>query len=126
MLSMSTQKLSRREREILDVLFSLGNEAAAEEIRERLSDPPSSSAVRAMLARLETKGALRHREKGLRYVYMPTMGRSAARRSAMRRLVDVFFEGSAGQAVTALLDEEKWTREELDELVAEIERRKKS
>jgi len=123
---MSTQKLSRREREILDVLFSLGNEAAAEEIRERLSDPPSSSAVRAMLARLETKGALRHREKGLRYVYMPTMGRSAARRSAMRRLVDVFFEGSAGQAVTALLDEEKWTREELDELVAEIERRKKS
>jgi len=123
---MSTQKLSRREREILDVLFSLGNEAAAEEIRERLSDPPSSSAVRAMLARLETKGALRHREKGLRYVYMPTMGRSAARRSAMRRLVDVFFEGSAGQAVTALLDEEKWTREELDELVAEIERRKTS
>ena len=126
MLSMSTQKLSRREREILDVLFSLGNEAAAEEIRERLSDPPSSSAVRAMLARLEAKGALRHREKGLRYVYMPTMPRSAARRSAMRRLVDVFFEGSAGQAVTALLDEEKWTREELDELVAEIERRKKS
>src|SRR5829696_2795315 len=123
---MGTQKLSRREREILDVLFSLGNEASAEEIRERLSDPPSSSAVRAMLARLEAKGALRHREKGLRYVYLPTMPRSAARRSAVRRLVDVFFDGSAGQAVTALLAEEKWTRDELDELVAEIERRKRS
>jgi len=119
-------KFSRREREILDVLFALGNEAAAEEIREKLTDPPTSSAVRAMLARLEAKGALRHKEKGLRYVYVPTTPRRAARRSALRRVVDVFFDGSAGQVVTALLDEEKWTDEELDRLAAEIERRKKS
>jgi BlaI family penicillinase repressor len=123
---MSTSKLSRREREIMDVLFALGNEAAAEEIRERLSDPPTSSAVRAMLARLETKGVLRHKEKGLRYVYLPTTPPKTARRSAMRRLVDVFFDGSAGQAMTALLEAEKWSDEELDRLAAEIERRRKS
>lgn len=119
-------KFSRREREILDILFALGNEAAAEDIRERLSDPPTSSAVRAMLARLEAKGALRHREKGLRYVYAPTTTPRRARRSALRRVVDVFFDGSAGQAVTALLENEKWSDEELDRLAAEIERRKKS
>jgi BlaI family penicillinase repressor len=123
---MSATRLSRREREILDVLFSLGNEAAAEEIREQLSDPPTGSAVRAMLARLEAKGAIKHKEKGLRYVYMPTTPRAAARRSALRRMVDVFFEGSAGQAMTALLNDEKWSEEELDRLAEEIERRRKS
>ncbi|HVR38234.1 MAG TPA: BlaI/MecI/CopY family transcriptional regulator [Thermoanaerobaculia bacterium] len=123
---MSTRKLSRREREILDVLFALGNEASAEEIREKLSEPPTGSAVRAMLARLEAKGALKHKEKGLRYVYLPTTPRSAARRSALKRLVDVFFEGSAGQVVTALLHEEKWSDDELDRLSEEIERRKRS
>jgi BlaI family penicillinase repressor len=123
---MSKVKLSRREREILDVLFSLGDEASAEEIRERLSDPPTGSAVRAMLTRLEAKGALRHKEKGLRYVYYPAIRRSAARKSALRQLVQVFFDGSAGQAMTALLNEEKWTEEQLDELKREIERRKKS
>ena len=123
---MSASKLSRREREILDILFALGEEASAEEIRERLSDPPTSSAVRAMLARLEAKGALRHKEKGLRYVYMPTTKRSTARRSALRQLVNVFFDGSAGQAVTALLDDEQWSQQELDHLAKEIERRRKS
>ena len=121
---MSKPKLSRREREILDVLFALGDEASAEEIRERLSDPPTSSAVRAMLARLEAKGALKHKEKGLRYVYQPTTPRSTARKSALRQLVQVFFEGSAGQAMTALLEQEKWTDEELDQLAKEIERRR--
>ena len=116
------QPLSRREREIMDVIFAIGGEASAEEIREKLTDPPSYSAVRAMLAKLEAKGAVRHREKGLKYVYSPTTGRKAARRSAMRRLVDVFFEGSKEQAVTALLSEEKWSEEELDQLAREIER----
>ena len=115
-------KLPRREREILDVLFQLGTEASAEEIRERLSDPPSYSAVRAMLAKLEAKGAVKHREKGLRYVYSPTMPRTAARRSALKRMVQVFFDGSAGQAMTALLNEEKWSEEELEQLAQEIER----
>ena len=110
----------------MDVLFSLGNEASAEEIRERLTDPPTGSAVRAMLARLEAKGTVRHKEKGLRYVYMPTTPRAAARRSALRKLVDVFFDGSAGQAMTALLNDEKWSEDELDRLAEEIERRRKS
>jgi BlaI family penicillinase repressor len=121
----STPPLSRREREILDAIFAIGEEASAEEIRERLSDPPSYSAVRAMLAKLEAKGAVKHKEKGLRYVYSPTVPRRTARKSALRKLVDVFFEGSRTQAVTALLQDEKFTEEELDSLAAEIERVKK-
>lgn len=119
---MALLALSRREREILEVIFAIGEEASAEEIRERLSDPPSYSAVRAMLAKLEGKGAVKHKEKGLRYVYSPTMPRSKARKSALRRLVDVFFDGSKEQAVTALLDDEKWSDDELDELQKQIER----
>ena len=118
-------KLSRREREIMDVLFSLGNEASAEDIREKLSDPPSYSAVRAMLAKLEVKGAVRHKEKGLRYVYSPTTSRSTARKSALRKLVDVFFQGSAGEAATALLKDEQWSDDELDQLAREIDRVRK-
>jgi predicted transcriptional regulator len=114
--------LSRREREIMEAIFAIGGDASAEEIRERLSDPPSYSAVRAMLAKLEAKGAVKHKEQGLRYVYSPTTGRKAARRSALRRLIDVFFAGSKEQAVTALLSEEHWTDEELDQLAKEIER----
>jgi predicted transcriptional regulator len=117
--------LSRREREILDVIFAIGGEASAEEIREKLSDPPSYSAVRAMLAKLEAKGAVKHKEKGLRYVYSPTMPRKTARKSALRRLVDVFFEGSKEQVVTALLDEEKWSEDELDALAKQIAERRK-
>ena len=75
-----------------------------------------------MLAKLEAKGAVKHREKGLRYVYSPTMPRGKARKSALRRLVDVFFEGSKEQAVTALIKEERWSDDELDELTREIER----
>ena len=117
--------LSRREREILEVIFAIGEEASAEEIRERLSDPPSYSAVRAMLAKLEAKGAVKHKEKGLRYVYSPTVPRGRARKSALRRLVEVFFEGSKEQAVTALLHDEKWSDDELDELAKQIERVRK-
>ena len=122
---MKQTPLSRREREIMDVLFALGDEASAEEIRERLSDPPSYSAVRAMLAKLETKGAIRHKEKGLRYVYAPTIARSAARKSAVKKLLDMFFDGSAGQAMTALLKDEKWSDEELNEIATQIERVRK-
>ena len=119
---MTLPTLSRREREILEVIFAIGEEASAEEIREKLSDPPSYSAVRAMLAKLEAKGAVKHKEKGLRYVYSPTVPRGRARKSALRRLVDVFFEGSKEQAVTALLNDEKWSDDELDELAKQIER----
>ena len=117
-----TLPLSRREREILEVIFAIGEEASAEQIRERLSDPPSYSAVRAMLAKLEAKGAVKHKEKGLRYVYSPTVPRTRARKSALRRMIDVFFSGSKEQAVTALLNEEKWSDDELEELQKQIER----
>jgi predicted transcriptional regulator len=117
--------LSRREREIMDVLLELGDEASAEEIREKLSDPPSYSAVRAMLAKLEAKGAIRHKEKGLRYVYSPTTPRSAARKTALQRLIRVFFGGNRGDAVTALLDGEEWSAEDLDEMSKRIEKMRK-
>ena len=116
------EKLSRREREIMDALFGLGDQGSAEEIRERLSDPPSYSAVRAMLVRLEKKGYIRHREEGLRYVYMPTRSRASAQRTALHRLVRIFFGGSPRETATALLKQEKWTDEELDALRSEIER----
>ncbi len=122
---MTQTALSRREREILEVIFAIGNEASAEEIRERLSNPPSYSAVRAMLAKLEAKGAVKHKEKGLRYVYSPTMPRGKASKSALRRLVDVFFGGSKEHAVTALLNDEQWSDDELDELTRQIERVRK-
>ena len=122
---MTQPALSRREREILEVIFAIGNEASAEEIRERLSNPPSYSAVRAMLAKLEAKGAVKHKEKGLRYVYSPTMPRGKASKSALRRLVDVFFAGSKEHAVTALLNDEQWSDDELDELTRQIERVRK-
>jgi BlaI family transcriptional regulator, penicillinase repressor len=114
------QKLTRREREIMDILFALG-QGAAEEIRERLSDPPSYSAVRTMLGRLEAKGAIRHHEAGLRYVYAPTTSPATARRSALRQHARTFFGGSFGALVTSLLRQETWTDDELNELHAEIE-----
>ena len=125
MASPPNEKLTRREREIMDALYALGDRASAEAIRERLTDAPSYSAVRAMLAKLEAKGYVRHREEGLRYVYVPTASRASAQRTALRNLVRVFFGGSPGQTVTALLKQETWTDDELDALTAEIERVRK-
>ena len=121
MTSPKSEKLSRREREIMNALHAADGRASAEDIRQALSDPPSYSAVRAMLVKLEAKGHIRHIEEGLKYVYMPTTSRSTARRQALDQIIDVFFGGSPGQTVTALLKQEKWTNEELDELHAEIE-----
>ena len=116
------ERLSRREREIMNILFALGDRASAEDIRAQLTEPPSYSAVRAMLVKLEAKGYIRHREEGLRYVYFPTTPRTAARRAAVQQLLRVFFGGSAGEAATALLKDENWTDDELETLSAEIER----
>jgi BlaI family transcriptional regulator, penicillinase repressor len=121
-MSTPPEKLSRREREIMNVLFGLGGAASAEDIRARLTEPPSYSAVRAMLVKLEAKGFIRHRAEGLRYVYSPTTPRTTARRAALQQLVRVFFSGSPGEAATALLKNENWTDDELDQLSAEIER----
>jgi predicted transcriptional regulator len=95
--------LSRRERQIVDVLFKLGRASAAE-VRAELPDAPSYSAVRALLRILEEKGHVRHEQDGPRYVFMPTVGRDSAKKSALRHLVQTFFEGSATQAMSALLD----------------------
>ena len=119
-------KLSRREREIMDVLYALGDAATAEEIREKLSDPPSYSAARAMLAKLVAKGVIKHRAEGLRYVYSPVTSRTTAQKKAVSNLMRVFFDGSASQAVTALLKQESWSDDELEALRREIDRVRKS
>jgi predicted transcriptional regulator len=121
----SHEKLSRREREIMNAVFALDNRASAEDIRARLTHPPGYSAVRAMLARLEAKGHLRHTEDGLRYIYSATTTPAKARRAALQHYLGVFFGGSLGQMVTSLLSQESWTDEELDALQSEIERIRK-
>jgi BlaI family transcriptional regulator, penicillinase repressor len=121
-MSRPSQQLSRRERQIMDILLELG-EAPAEEVRVRLPDPPGYSAVRTMLRKLEDKGAIRHREEKLRYVYTPVISRAEARESAVSRLVRVFFEGSTAQAVNTLVDlsAPELSDEELDELARTIQ-----
>lgn len=95
--------LSRRERQIMYIIYEQG-EATVREVLERLPDPPSYSAVRAMLRLLEEKGHLRHYEDGQRYIYLPTEPRGSVRRSALEHLLQTFFDGSTEQAVAALLD----------------------
>ena len=95
--------LSRRERQIMDILYQRGRATAAE-IHAALPDPPSYSAVRAKLRVLEEKGHVRHQEEALRYVFLPTVAREKAKQSALRHMLETFFDGSAEQAVMALLD----------------------
>ena len=118
-------QLARREREILNALFALGNRASAEEIRARLPNPPSYSTVRVMLTRLEKKGHVRHTEDGARYIYSAVVSPGRARQSALRHHLQTFFGGSLAQMVTALVREGSWTREELDALMDEIEQARK-
>ena len=96
-------QLSRREREIMDVIYRAGRATAAE-VLDQLADPPSYSTVRALLRVLEDKGHLRHEEDGPRYVFLPTVPRERALQSALRQLLHTFFDGSTEQAVAALLD----------------------
>jgi len=109
--------LSRREREIMDVIYRAGRASAAE-VLDQLTDPPSYSAVRALLRVLEDKGHLRHEEDGPRYVFLPTVPRERARQSALRQILHTFFDGSTEQAVAALLDlsSTKLSEAELDRL----------
>ena len=95
--------LSRRERQIMDTVYQLGR-ATATDVLQGLPDPPSYSAVRAMLRVLENKGHMRHVLEGKSYVYMPTLARTRASRSALQNMVSTFFDGSAEKAVAALLD----------------------
>lgn len=109
--------LSRRERQIMDILHRKAKATSAE-IREAMADPPSYSAVRAMLRILEDKGHVTHEQDGLRYVFVPTEPPEQARRNALRHLLTTFFEGSAERAVAALLDGpgQKLKPEELERL----------
>jgi predicted transcriptional regulator len=115
--------LSRRERQIMDVLYRRGRATAAE-VQQEIPDAPGYSAVRAMLRVLEEKGHVRHEEESLRYVFLPVTSRAAATRSAVSHLVETFFAGSTERAVAALLDE-KLSGEELDRLAKLIESAKK-
>ena len=112
----SNPQLSRREREVMDVLYRLG-EATVAEVMEELVDPPTYSAVRSVVRILENKGHIAHREDGPRYVYAPAVKREKARRAALDQLVDTFFEGSSEQALVALL-----RRSDLDMSESQIER----
>jgi predicted transcriptional regulator len=111
--------ISRRERQILDVLYRTGRATVAD-VRAGLPDPPSYSAVRALLRILEEKGHVRHEQDGPRYVFLPTMRRNTMRRSALRHVVNTFFGGSATDVMSALVDMS--ARDLTDEELARLRR----
>jgi predicted transcriptional regulator len=117
MTKFTASALSRRERQIMDILYRQGR-ATAGEVMEALSGTPSYSTVRTQLRVLEEKGHVRHEEQGLKYVYIPAVPRTTARRSALRHLVETFFDGSAERAVAALLGGEgaRLSDEELERI----------
>lgn len=121
------EHFTRRERQIMDVIHAKG-EATAAEVLAGLPDPPSYSAVRALLRILEEKGALKHREDGPRYVYMPTEPREKASRSALKKVLQTFFEGSLANAVAALVDgrEARLSTAEIQRLEELINKAKRS
>ena len=116
-----TADLSRRERQIMEIIYARG-EASAAQVLDQLPDPPSYSAVRALLAILEQKGQLKHRSEQGRYIYAPTRRRSKAGRSALVRVLETFYEGSLEKAVAALLSSDsRLSAEELQRLSELIE-----
>src|SRR4026208_1844777 len=121
MLEAPHHDLSRRERQIGDILYTQGRATAAE-VQAALPDPPSYSAVRAMLRILEDKGHVKHEQDGPRDVYVPTVARDNARRSALRHMLQTFFDGSAEQAISALLDDSstRLSDRELDRLARTV------
>jgi predicted transcriptional regulator len=126
-MRLSSDSLSRRERQLMDIVFAKGQASVAEVIAA-LPDPPSYSAVRALLRILEEKGHLVHREEGKQYIYSPTQERPVAAQSALKRVVQTFFGGSVERAVTALLseDETRLSDEELERLALLIARAKEA
>ena len=118
--------LTRREREIMDILYRRGRATAAE-VLEDMPDPPSYSAVRALLRILEDEGHIKHVQEGPRYVYLPAVARHDARKSALSHVVTTFFDGSIEQAVAALVESSraKLSRDELERLAELIEKAKK-
>jgi BlaI family penicillinase repressor len=110
-------QISRRERQVMDILFRLGK-ATAEEVMNELPDPPGYSAVRALLVTLEGKGLVKHGKESRRYVYQPTVPEKKAKRSALKQLIATFFEGSPEKLVASLLDpqDQKLSSEEIDRI----------
>ena len=119
-------QFSRRERQIMEIIYRRG-EATVANVLEEMHDPPSYSAIRALLNLLEEKGHLRHKENGRKYVYVPTVVREKARRSALHNLLQTFFDGSVEQAVATLLDldQKNLSDDELKRLSKLIEQAKK-
>ena len=113
--------LARRERQIMDIIYRHG-QATAAEVLAALPDPPTYSAVRALLRILEDKGHLCHERRGARFVYRPTVAREQARRSALRQLVQTFFDGSPGDAAAALLDDTRLSSQDVQRLTELIDR----
>ena len=115
--------LSRRERQIMDALYTLG-EATVGEVMDRMPDPPSYSAVRATLRVLEEKGHAKHKQDGPRYLYLPTVSRDKAQSTALKHLVGTFFGGSVEQAAMALLSmpETKMSDDQLEKLAEQVRR----
>lgn len=118
--------LSRRERQIMDILYRRGK-GSANDVRDAMPDAPSYSAVRAMLRVLEEKGHIKHQEEGMKYVYAPVVAAGRAKRSAVKHVLDTFFQGSAEQIVAALLDvsSSSLTPDELERMAALIEKAKR-
>ena len=122
----STESLSRREREMMNIIFARG-QATATEVLEAMAEPPSYSAVRATLRILEQKGHLKHQHDGARYVYLPTTNREKVRLSALDQLLTTFFDGSAANVVATLIEKQRAniTDEELDRLSTLIDEARK-
>ena len=123
---MALTGLSRRERQIMEIL-NRGGKASVSEVMEGMDDAPGYSAVRAMMRVLEDKGHVKHRAEGLKYVYVPVVTREKAKRSAVKHLLDTFFSEAPDQVVAALLDvsSNRLTKEELDRMAAMIEKARK-
>jgi predicted transcriptional regulator len=118
--------LTRREREIMDILHKRGR-ATAHEVMDDLAEPPSYSSVRTFLRLLEERGHVRHEQDGPRYIYSPTVARRQAQRSALAHLVDTFFDGSVEEVVATLVEssKSKLSPEELDRIAALVAKAKK-
>jgi len=118
------RSLSRREREMMDIIFRAGK-ATASEVMEAMTNRPSYSAVRATLRVLEQKGLLRHEDDGTRYVYRPTLNRDKARQSALDHVMATFFDGSVANVVATLIESEDLSRDELDRIARLIDKTRK-
>ena len=118
-------RLTRREREIINAIFALSNRASVEDIRSRLESPPGDSSVRVMLARLEEKGVVRRQQDGIRNIYSATVSPAVAKKTALQQYVQTFFGGSLRLMLTSLMREGSWSKEDLEVLRAEIDRARK-